>query len=106
MNRLQAWLRPSQKLSADTRKPARGYLGTLQVAVAVVVLPATSNAVALMVYIRPFPEGDRSTRNCTVPPLIMMSPGTSPPPVPLSGSLLEAVTINDDTPDKESAAVT
>src|SRR5262245_36213442 len=35
-----------------------------------------------------------------------MSPGTSPPPVPLSGSLLVAVTVSDARPETASVAVT
>ncbi len=73
---------------------------------AVVVFPALSFAVAVMVYRRPLPDGDRSARSWTVPPLITMSPGTSPPPVPLSGSLLVAVTLSDNSPERESELVT
>src|SRR5262245_58037195 len=53
---------------------------------------------------RPLQPGERSARKKTLPPLMEMYPGTSPPPVPLSGSLLVAVISRDCSPDRASDA--
>ena len=57
---LAAWL---LSFYASIRLNKTPYFGTLHVAVAVIEFPAISTAVAVMVYVRPFPLGARSARN-------------------------------------------